>query len=161
VTQYYFFISLEKISTLRILDSHSLKQPAITLLKHKFANSPLSISMLNFILLTNIFAICIGNLERHNVNNDFSYFHSLYFTVITVTTVGYGDYTPLSYSGRFLSLLMMIFGIINVNLINYSFVALIDSSKKEELAITEFEMVQNREMYQRKLIRFTKYFRRV
>lgn len=47
----------------------------------------------------------------YRVLDDMSYFESLYMTVITIATVGYGEVRPLSTSGRVLTIFIIIFGI--------------------------------------------------
>ena len=75
-------------------------------------------------MLTSIFTIGILILEKDNPYRNFNdIFNSLYFSVITLTTVGYGDFTPISPLGRIYSLIMMILGIININMINFTFVS--------------------------------------
>lgn len=69
------------------------------------------------------FTFIIRILERPNPHHDFeNFFHSFYFTTVTITTVGYGDYTPKTPIGRIFTLILMIFGIVNVNLVNYSMI---------------------------------------
>lgn len=41
-----------------------------------------------------------------------SYFDSVYFTVITLTTVGYGDITPLTDAGKMVTIFMILGGVI-------------------------------------------------
>ncbi len=41
-----------------------------------------------------------------------SFFDAVYFTVVTLTTVGFGDITPLTQGGRIITILMIISGVI-------------------------------------------------
>ncbi|MBR8826825.1 MAG: ion transporter [Gomphosphaeria aponina SAG 52.96 = DSM 107014] len=46
-----------------------------------------------------------------NPENFSNFLDALYFSIVTMTTVGYGDITPLSESGKILTLLMILTGI--------------------------------------------------
>ena len=37
---------------------------------------------------------------------------SVWWTIVTMTTVGYGDFAPISFGGRLLAMIIMFFGII-------------------------------------------------
>ena len=52
----------------------------------------------------------IGTKFYHHIEN-WSYFDSIYFTITTLTTVGYGDITPKTYYGRLFTMVYMVFGI--------------------------------------------------
>lgn len=47
----------------------------------------------------------------HNPENFRTFFDALYFAVVTMTTVGYGDVTPVSDAGRGLTVMMILTGI--------------------------------------------------
>jgi voltage-gated potassium channel len=51
---------------------------------------------------------------EHSVNPTVfrNFFDALYFSIVTMTTVGFGDVTPVSESGRFLTVLMILTGIL-------------------------------------------------
>lgn len=90
------------------------------ILKNFFHENPVKSSFLYFIFLTINFMIGIRILEKNNPYRDFrDLFNCFYFSVITLTTVGYGDFTPINPMGRLFSLIMMILGILNLNMINY------------------------------------------
>lgn len=46
---------------------------------------------------------------RANIN---SYFDSIWWTVTTITTVGYGDLVPVTNAGRVLGMILQIFGVL-------------------------------------------------
>ncbi|RLI77080.1 potassium channel protein [Archaeoglobales archaeon] len=57
-----------------------------------------------------IAVILFGSLAYHVVEG-WSLFESLYMTVITITTTGYGEIYKMSTAGRIISMLLMFFGI--------------------------------------------------
>jgi voltage-gated potassium channel len=60
-----------------------------------------------------VYAGLIYQVE-HQVNSEKlkNFFDAFYFVVVTMTTVGYGDVTPLSETGRAMTLLMILTGIL-------------------------------------------------
>ncbi|NUO00039.1 MAG: ion transporter [Saprospiraceae bacterium] len=66
---------------------------------------------LTFILLSIIVIGAIMYLVEGGMNDDFSSIpKSMYWAIVTLTTVGYGDITPITGFGQFLSALVMIMG---------------------------------------------------
>ncbi len=68
-----------------------------------------------FFLFVVILVICIGSImymiEGTQENSRFSnIFTSIYWAIVTMTTVGYGDITPTTSVGRFLSAIVMLLG---------------------------------------------------
>ena len=60
-----------------------------------------------------VYAGLIYQVE-HQINSDRleNFFDAFYFVVVTMTTVGYGDVTPLSETGRFMTVLMIFTGVL-------------------------------------------------
>jgi voltage-gated potassium channel len=60
-----------------------------------------------------VYAGLIYQVE-HQINSDRlkNFFDAFYFVVVTMTTVGYGDVTPLSEAGRFMTVLMIFTGVL-------------------------------------------------
>ncbi|MBU2560761.1 MAG: potassium channel family protein [Nanoarchaeota archaeon] len=56
-------------------------------------------------------------MEQFKVEGVNPYFISLYWLVTTMTTVGYGDITPMTTQGKMLALLVMLLGMISLSLI--------------------------------------------
>ena len=60
-----------------------------------------------------VYAGLIYQVE-HQINSDrlVNFFDAFYFVVVTMTTVGYGDVTPLSQAGRMMTVLMIFTGVL-------------------------------------------------
>ncbi|MEL6496073.1 MAG: ion transporter [Cyanobacteria bacterium J06623_7] len=60
-----------------------------------------------------VYAGLIYQVE-HQINSDrlVNFFDAFYFVVVTMTTVGYGDVTPLSQAGRLMTVLMIFTGVL-------------------------------------------------
>ena len=60
-----------------------------------------------------VYAGLIYQVE-HQINSDHleNFFDAFYFVVVTMTTVGYGDVTPLSQAGRIMTVLMIFTGVL-------------------------------------------------
>ena len=69
-----------------------------------------------FLTLFTIIFVYAGLIYQveHQINSDHlvNFFDAFYFVVVTMTTVGYGDVTPLSDAGRFMTLLMIFTGVL-------------------------------------------------
>lgn len=89
----------------------------------EFETSLFKININNEIVLTRILLILLSvtfvysgliyQIEHHNNPQVFrNFFDALYFSVVTMTTVGFGDVTPLSELGRVVTLMMIVTGII-------------------------------------------------
>lgn len=69
-----------------------------------------------FLTLFTIIFVYAGLIYQveHQVNGDRlqNFFDAFYFVVVTMTTVGYGDVTPLSQAGRVMTLLMIFTGVL-------------------------------------------------
>jgi len=69
-----------------------------------------------FLTLFTIIFVYAGLIYQveHQINNDrlHNFFDAFYFVVVTMTTVGYGDVTPLSQAGRVMTLLMIFTGVL-------------------------------------------------
>lgn len=71
-----------------------------------------------FISIIFFFSFIIWIFEWDNPFSDFSdLWNCVWFVFITMTTVGYGDYLPITIYGRLLSFLICISGVMTVNLI--------------------------------------------
>lgn len=62
------------------------------------------------ILITTIIIIITGTIAYHYLEG-WSYIDSLYFSVVTLTTIGYGDFSPQTDAGKIFTILYIIAGI--------------------------------------------------
>ena len=73
-----------------------------------------AIKILIFMLFVLVAAIILGTMMysfEGNVNRNFdSVLSGIYWAVVTITTVGYGDVVPVTVAGRFLAVLVMLLG---------------------------------------------------
>jgi len=66
---------------------------------------------LSFVALMSILIGTLMYMVEHPYNEDFLSIPSgIYWSIVTITTVGYGDIIPITYVGRFLATLVMILG---------------------------------------------------
>lgn len=56
--------------------------------------------------------LCIGTFGYKFLEKDWSLFDSFYMTIISITTVGYGEVHPLSTAGRYFTIFMLIGGVV-------------------------------------------------
>ncbi len=62
------------------------------------------------LLYTTIFLIVLGTVAYHYLEN-WSWIDSIYFSVVTLTTVGYGDFSPQTDAGKIFTIFYIILGI--------------------------------------------------
>lgn len=62
------------------------------------------------LLITTMIIILAGTLTYHYIEG-WSYIDSFYFSVVTLTTIGYGDFSPQTDGGKMFTVLYIIVGI--------------------------------------------------
>ena len=62
------------------------------------------------LLLTSVVILLIGTISYHHLEG-WDYIDSLYFSVITLTTVGYGDFSPQTYGGKVFTIFYIFIGL--------------------------------------------------
>lgn len=62
------------------------------------------------LLLTSVLIISFGSTVYHYVEG-WSWVDSIYFSVITLTTVGYGDFSPQTDAGKLFTIFYIIIGL--------------------------------------------------
>jgi len=112
------FFSIIRIMRLFKLTRHS---PGLKILIHTFKASAHELTLLVFFLVLGIviFASLVYYAERiqYNPTNDFTSIPvGLWWAIITMTTVGYGDMTPKTYVGMFVGSICALTGVLTIAL---------------------------------------------
>ena len=112
------FFSIIRIMRLFKLTRHS---PGLKILIHTFKASAHELTLLIFFLILGIviFAALIYYAERiqYNPTNDFTSIPlGLWWAIVTMTTVGYGDMAPKTYVGMFVGSLCALTGVLTIAL---------------------------------------------
>lgn len=90
----------------RYLGEADALRHAVIASRHKIA-----VFLTTVMIIITIMAALMHVIESNADNKDFSSLpQSMYWAVVTMTTVGYGDITPITPLGKFLSATMMIIG---------------------------------------------------
>ncbi|XP_076753872.1 potassium voltage-gated channel protein Shaw [Xylocopa sonorina] len=117
-SQYLEVLSIARVLRLFKLTRHS---PGLRILIHTFKASAKELALLVFFLVLGIvvFASLVFYAERlqENPYNDFdSIPRGLWWALVTMTTVGYGDMTPKTFPGMFIGGLCAIAGVLAIAL---------------------------------------------
>ncbi|XP_008181269.1 potassium voltage-gated channel protein Shaw isoform X1 [Acyrthosiphon pisum] len=117
-TEILEFFSIIRILRLFKLTRHS---PGLKILIHTFKASAKELTLLVFFLVLGIvvFASLVYYAERLQANpqNDFkSIPEGLWWAIVTMTTVGYGDMAPKTYMGMFVGALCALAGVLTIAL---------------------------------------------
>ena len=62
------------------------------------------------LLITSLIILMMGTLVYHHLEG-WDYIDSLYFSVITLTTVGYGDFSPQTSGGKLFTIFYIFIGL--------------------------------------------------
>ena len=111
-TQYLLVIrALRLLRVFRIFKlGHFMSEGEIIVRALKASRAKITV-FLTFILLLVVIIGSVMYLVEGGQNEDFSSIpRSIYWTIVTLTTVGYGDITPATELGQFLSAFIMILG---------------------------------------------------
>ncbi|CAH1639350.1 unnamed protein product [Spodoptera littoralis] len=104
------FISIIKILRLFKLTRHS---PGLKILVHTFKASAKELTLLVFFLVLGI--VIFASLD--NPDNQFKSIPlGLWWAIVTMTTVGYGDMAPKTYLGMFVGALCALAGVLTIAL---------------------------------------------
>jgi len=62
------------------------------------------------LLLTSIVVLAVGTVSYHFIEG-WTWIDSLYFSVITLTTIGYGDFSPQTDEGKLFTIFYILLGL--------------------------------------------------
>ncbi len=94
---------------------------------------PLVKVFLAFLLLTFIASILVLNFERKTNPSEYtSFWDSIWWALVTVFTVGYGDIRPITFGGRIVAIVVMFAGISLLSLITATISSIFVSKKIRE-----------------------------
>ena len=71
------------------------------------------VSLVSVLLFTFMFRVAEGTISENSARK--SYSNMLWMTIITVTTVGYGDYSPQTPIGRIIAVIVVSWGVLIVS----------------------------------------------
>jgi hypothetical protein len=82
---------------------------------------------------TSLIIVAVGGVFYHQVEG-WSWLDSYYFTIITLTTVGYGDFAPQTDLGKLFTMLYVVLGLGIIS----SFILLLAGQKDEQPLLRRF-----------------------
>lgn len=114
VIGYHYFLVIRALRLLRIFRifklGHFLVEGSLIVKALKASRAKITV-FLTFVLLAVIIIGAVMYLVEGGTNPSFSSIpRSIYWAIVTLTTVGYGDITPVTNIGQFLSAAVMILG---------------------------------------------------
>lgn len=98
------------------------------------------ISFMSFMVLAAIIMLVLESTESESGIN--SFFQSLWFSIVTVTTVGYGDLSPVSAVGKIAAIAIMFIGIFYVAVLTGNITSwLVERNRKKTLGLVPVKKI--------------------
>ncbi|MGL5681992.1 MAG: potassium channel family protein [Marinifilaceae bacterium] len=95
--------------------------------KYKWLKNPITVGALLFIVLT------FGSTFGYMLIDDYSFMNGLFMTIITLTTVGYGEPQPLSNDGELFTIIVMLVCMLYVSyLVTYTTTYIVTGKAKAD-----------------------------
>lgn len=110
------------INMLKIMRIHHIKYSNILIMKILIKKKPIlffiNIFSLTVTMFTFLIRLCELSLAIEEDDLGFeSFMITLWMVIVTLTTVGYGDYSPKTIPGRFFGFILCIWGIVEISII--------------------------------------------
>src|SRR5574344_320679 len=112
-------------------------------LKHIFSNRAViyTVFMVSILFLL-MYIIFITEHDNNSKINTF--FDAFWYTLVTITTVGYGDITPQSFIGRFAGLILLLFGVIIFAAFSGKIASILfDKQLKKDRGLIQLKKIKN------------------
>lgn len=73
-------------------------------------------------------------------NKGTQYFDTMYFVIVTLTTVGYGDISPKTYFGKFIVMFTALWGAVMISLVVVMVSKIFSMTESQEKALREIDV---------------------
>ena len=102
---------LRALRMLRLARSFHMAERLDEALRGSLVNSRIMVAAANLAAFIFVVTSMVWVLERQKNDDIATYVDALYFTITTLTTTGYGDITLTDRTGRFFTIVIMVFGV--------------------------------------------------
>jgi hypothetical protein len=128
--------------TKKICSAYGFENSVLFTIKSNIEINPETTVTYIFILTLLIFAFIVRVFEmprfRQGDDDRFdSFFESIWFTVITLTTIGYGDVSPLTLPGKVVTIVLAFWGALIMALIVVVLYKVFDLNEEEDMALSQ------------------------
>lgn len=136
---YIHFIAIARL--FRIILTINILVPWLSQIRVFFTKNHLGIGILVFIIGTFLSGLLISSVDPA-INDPLE---GIWWAWQTFTTVGYGDFVPVSWPGRIISIVVMLMGICLISLLTANFSAFLigkETEKEEKLSKKAIQLVE-------------------
>jgi len=103
-----WFQSARILQIIRFLRALVALQRAMKHFKHSFAQQGFITILAVTVIVVSLIGLAVYEIEPSTFKDDWQ--NAVWWAMVTATTTGYGDYSPVSTFGRILAAIMMLFG---------------------------------------------------
>lgn len=120
-----------------------VKKSIVASIKQFFNNNMVQYSMVLFVIMFALMTV-IFVAERNSNSAINTYFDAFWYTLVTITTVGYGDITPATVIGRLAGLSLLLFGVVTFGAISGKVASvLFDQQLKKDRGLIQLKKISN------------------